>query len=184
MARKATTGPARFTRRFTDAQKDALLRAHLVGGHTVGEVIGMANAGQLDVPAFEIGAYAYDIIRDGREGYEERNDDALTLAVATELRLAENDALGHIRAIRRSFKRGESDPDALTKATKALSAIRRARREAAIGQPKPKAPVNTPVHTDDQPRETPSVVADLLASVDRGARTGSLSDARTGPAAA
>jgi hypothetical protein len=184
MATNGNRGAARFTNRFTQAQKDALLRAVLIDGHTVKAARDMARAGQLGVPAFEIGVYAYDVIKSGRDQFEQSNETALDLAIDAELKRTAAAALAHNRSLLASFKRdGTSDPDALRRSAQTLSAIKRARREAAnpraATKPKP-APVNTAGETEAYTVEPVNVVADLLAKAGEGARTGSLGDARNG----
>jgi hypothetical protein len=139
--------------------------------------------------------YSYTILRNGRDGFEGRDDTALQAGIAAELRLAETDALANVRAIRATFtKDGTDDLEALARATKALTAIQRARREAqnttkeraqgfksqAQGQTSGDARGNTP--------SSPSPLSDLLAlapkATRQGARSGSLADARIEPDAA
>jgi hypothetical protein len=174
-------GSSRFTQRFTETQKNALLRAVLADGHTVAQARKMARAGQLDAPAFDIGTYAYKLIAAGRDQFEANNEDALNRALADELKGAELDGLATIRAIRHTFKRdGTGDTTLLAKAARDLAQIRKARKDASVqtARPRAKAAAYTgeaePVNTANQP----NVVADLLAKSGQRAGTGSLSQAR------
>jgi hypothetical protein len=132
----AEQSQARFTMHFTEAQKTAILRSVLVDGRSVAETIRMAKTGRLGMPAFDIGRYAYQLVRKNRESFEAREPEALTAAIDHELKQAELDILANLRAIRRPFKRdGTDNVEALKRAALALSALRKARREA---QPQPK----------------------------------------------
>jgi hypothetical protein len=186
MATNTGRGAARFTNRFTQAQKDALLRAVLIDGHTVKAARDLARAGQLTVPAFDIGTYAYDVIKQGRDSFEQSNETALDLAIDAELKKTAAAALAHNRGLLATFKRdGTSDPDALRRSAQTLSAIKRARREAANPRAvtKPRgATVQTSEPDDAYTGNQPNVVADLLAKADhgnlQGGRTGSLGRSR------
>ena len=138
------------------------MRDVLVEGHTVADTIRRANAGQLGMPAFDIGRYAYQLVRDGRDQYEAEHEDALHRGIDDELKALEIAALSHARAIRRRFKGDGSDsPEALAKAAQALSATKKARRDAntAKNAAKPKA---TPVQTGANTKAA-DVLGDLLA---------------------
>jgi hypothetical protein len=186
MAKTQATGASRFTSRYTDAQKDAILRAVLITGTTVAEAIKLAAAGQLGVPAFTVGIYAYDIVKKGRDGFEADHEEALNLAVANELKAAELDALANIRTIRRGLKRDvANDTSRLAAATRDLAQIRKARREANTAprtSTKPQHSAKPDAYTGSETQHAVSVVADLLAktqnSTAEGARTGSLDHAR------
>lgn len=184
MANK-TNSAARFTRRYTDAQKQALLRAVVLDGHTVAEARKMARNGTLGVPAFELSTTAYTIVRDNREQLEASNETALALAIQRELHDAELDALAHLRATRQSFKRDASgNPEPMRRATQALTAIQKARRDAQKPGAKPKPAANTQT---PEPTNTPAAddtVAELLKLRPKDARTGSLNDASKPPNAA
>lgn len=171
MPRTKTSGQARFTRRLDQHQRDAILRSVLVDGRTVAETIRLANIGQLGIPAFDIGVYAYDIVRKYRDTFEERDEDALEAAIQRELKAAELDALAHIRAVRRSFKRDEaSNPEALRRATQALAAIKKARRDAGATK-HPAKPKPAPVQTT-QPDASAGTIETLLKAAKRNARSG------------
>jgi hypothetical protein len=146
---------ARFTSTYTQAQKDAVLRSVLVHGRSVAATITLAGQGKLDVPAFDVGRYAYEIVKRGRDAYELEHEDALKAGGDDELRLAENAAVAHMRVIRHGLKRdGTDNLDHMAKAAQNLAQIRKARREANPGQKPPKPatqgaePVNTPETAD------------------------------------
>jgi hypothetical protein len=184
---------ARHTRRYTDTQKHALLHAVLVGGHTGAEAVRMAREGRLGLPAFEVDRhYVYSIIRHGREGFENRDDGALQAGILAEIRASETDALANVRAIRAAFtKDGTDDLEGLARATKALTAIQRARRDATQATANRVKPQGQSQNSEPDNVNTPqgqSPLSDLLAlapkATRQGARTGSLGDARIGPDAA
>lgn len=170
MASRQATGAARFTRRLTDKQRDAILRAVLIDGHSVAETIRMANDGRLGVPAFKLGTYAYDIVRDGRETFEASNEEALSRAIELEMRGAETDALANVRAIRKALKRdGTGDTDQLRRHVANLAGIRKARREAgALPKPGQKTKPEKALNPNAEPsqavntNEPASVIATLL----------------------
>jgi len=127
----ADTARARFTATFTQAQKDAILRSVLAEGHTVSATIKRAKAGELGVPAFEIGRYAYQLVRMHRDTFEAANEDALAHALEAELKALEIAAVQHSRAVRKKLRGdGTDNPAQISEAAKALSAAKRARREA------------------------------------------------------
>lgn len=183
MAKTTNTGASRFTTRFTQAQKHAILKAVLIDGHTVKTARDMARAGQLDVPAFEIGTYAYDIVKADREAFELANETALDLAIDAELRKTAGLALAHNRALLAKARRdGTDDPDALKRSAQALSAIKRARREAQTGSNQRAKAKPAQVETTAETVNTDSgasVVASLLGKADGGRRTGSLAHAQS-----
>jgi hypothetical protein len=126
------TGASRFTRRYTDQQKDALLRAVCIDRMTVAAAVRAAEAGELGIPAYTVNRlYAYSLIKDGRDQFEAGNEQALAVAIEHELKGAEIDALANIRAIRRALKAGEGDTAKLAQATRDLATITRARRETS-----------------------------------------------------
>lgn len=176
---------ARFTRTYNQAQKQALLKAVLIDGHTVADARRMAQTGQLGVPAFNLSTAAYSMVRDGREAFETTNETALARAIEREMHGAELDALAHIRATRQAFNRDAlANPEPLRRATLALAAIKKARRDTATRvKPQPNT-ANTATETPITPY-TPSVVTDLLRHAPQtsgqSARTGSLTDARIAP---
>jgi hypothetical protein len=165
----AEQSQARFTMHFTEAQKTAILRSVLVDGRSVAETIRMAKTGRLGMPAFDIGRYAYQLVRKNRESFEAREPEALTAAIDHELKGAELDILANLRAIRRPFKRdGTDNVEALKRAALALSALRKARREAQTttktkprAEANPSAEPNASVNTD--------VIGTLLSKTPRRA---------------
>jgi hypothetical protein len=103
---------ARFIRKYSEAEKDALMKAVFVDGITVAEAVRRAPQGRLDVPAFTLNLqYAYDIVKTGRDGYEERNPEALELATANELRRLHRLNLKRSRGLTEA-----SDPDEIKRA--------------------------------------------------------------------
>lgn len=193
MAQTAKTNSSRFTTTYTQEQKDALLSAVILRGMAVTDAMQKAGTGELGVPAFKIGRYAYDIIRDGRESFEARNDEALEAALQAELRYDAMAALAHNRALQKAFKRdGTGDIDGLRRSAQALSAIVKARREAQTTTKTPKskpAAVQTNGQNDaTEPNAARNTQTDVLAGLiakaapqnrgAQGAQAGSLSDAR------
>jgi len=174
----ASTGRARFTAHFTDAQKEAIMRSALVEGRTVADTIRAAKAGELGMPAFDIGRYAYQLVRDGRDRYEGQNDEALHRSIDDELHALEIAALSHARAIRRRLKGdGTDNPDSIAKAAQGLSATRKARREANSAQKgaKPKA---TPGYNQPPERPKDDPLTNLLAMAEGAPKSGSLARAQ------
>lgn len=113
---------ARFIKRYTDQQKDALLKAVLVDGLTVAEATRRAPQGRLGIEPFTVNRlYAYDIVNGGREGYEERNPEALELATTHELRRLHRLNLKRSRGLNET-----SDPDEVKRVAMALAATQRA----------------------------------------------------------
>lgn len=164
MGKTASKGAARFTTAYTQEQRDALLRAVIIDGHTVRNAIDMANTGQLGVPAFGIGRYAYDLVRDGREAFEARNDDALESALTAELKHNAIAALANNRALRRQLKAdGRDDVDALRRNAQAIAAIQKARRDTEPRAKAKPAPVQTNPTTDAPEPKTADVLQGLLA---------------------
>jgi hypothetical protein len=188
MAQTPRPGQARFTTRYTQTEKDAILRAVLVEGHTVVKARQLAAQGELGVPAFEIGNYAYDVVRDGREGFESRDDAALDRAMAEDIRLDAIAALAHNRALRARLKGdGTDDPEALKRAATALHAIRKLRNEGKQA-PRPKPGTVQTSDTGANTAPTGDTLTNLLGPVKReageGERTGSFPRSLNGPAAA
>lgn len=172
------SGAARFTRRYTQAQKDALIRAVCLERVTVAEAVRMAERGDLGMPAFKMQReYAYELVSKGREAFEASNETALGQTGDDLLRLAEHDAVAHLRRVRAQLKRdGTDDPTRLVKATQALSGVRKARREAntgfkptAQGTAQSQTEANTP-STEDKTLST--LLAHATKPVANGARTG------------
>lgn len=181
MAKSSNSGAARFTTRYTDDQKQAILRAVLIDGHTVAQAIVMAGVGELGVPAFAIGVYAYDVVKKGRDAFEAEHDDALTAAIEHELKGAEIDALATIRAIRKGFKPGlANDITRLAMATRDLAAIRKARTDTLKAKREPqqhaKPQSSTSEAVSTTPRDTTLTNLLDLASPAKaaGAKSGSL----------
>jgi transposase-like protein len=131
---------ARFVARYTDQQKDALLKAVLVDGLSIAEAARRAPHGRLGVDAFDVNRqYAYDLVKKGRDGYEERNPEALELATANELRRLHRLNLKRSRGLTEA-----SDPDEIKRAAQALSATRSAMRGPGGSKPKVHEPAPAP----------------------------------------
>lgn len=150
------------------------MRSVLAEGRTVADTIRMAKAGELGMPAFDIGRYAYQLVRLGREQYEAGNEDALAHALEAELKALEIAAVQHSRAIRKRLKGDGSDnPEAIAKAAQSLSATKKARREAQNAhkatKPKPAAGYNPPT---ERPKDDP--LTNLLAMTESAPKSGSL----------
>jgi hypothetical protein len=193
VAPKHTEAQSRFTKRYTAQHKDAILQAVLMDGHSVQEAIRRARAGQLGIPAFEIGNYAYDIVRDGREAYEARNDTALDHAIDEALRADAVAALKHDRALRARFKQdGTADPEALKRSAVAMAGIKKARREATTRDKTTRGAATTMAQSQTEAFTPTSanVIHQLLENAqatpfkpapkatDEGARSGSLNRTR------
>lgn len=180
----ASTGRARFTAHFTDAQKEAVIRAVAVEGHTVADVIRKARAGELGLPAFDIGRYAYQLVRDGRERYEADHDDALHAGIDRELKALEIAALAHARAVRARLKGdGTDSPDAIAKAAQGLSATRKARRDTqgAAGKPKAKQSAVQTDNTNGAAKPNGDPLSNLLGLATQQTRQGAKSGSVTRP---
>lgn len=172
-----THGAARFTKRYTEAEKDAILHAVLIDNQTVAKTITDAADGKLNVPAFTVNRqYAYQIVKDNREAYEARNPEALRQAIDNELTTLAAKALAQARTL---AKAEMADPDLLRRTVQALKAAQSALAKPATppkNTPQSQtAPMNTPT--------TPDVLAGLLDSTAKntgqGAKTGSLSHTPT-----
>jgi hypothetical protein len=92
-------GKERHSHRFTQAQKDAILKAVLIDQMTPAAAWRAGKAGQLGLPAFDTGQrHVYTIVRRGRETFESENSSALANTTHDALirlhRLALNHALG------------------------------------------------------------------------------------------
>jgi hypothetical protein len=114
---------ARFTTRFTTDQREALMRAAFIDQiEPRTRIWKLAGEGRLKdasgqpVPAFKVGDYGYQILRNGREEFEARFPEALDLAEDEELRANSHAAVLHSRRVRERMKLdGTDDPDALAR---------------------------------------------------------------------
>jgi hypothetical protein len=158
---------ARFIRKYSEAEKDALMKAVFVDGITVAEAVRRAPQGRLDVPAFTLNLqYAYDIVKTGRDGYEERNPEALELATANELRRLHRLNLKRSRGLTEA-----SDPDEIKRAAQALSATRSAMRGPGGSKPRAHGENQTnPTAPTEKPSQSEDVLSRLLRE-DKAPRT-------------
>lgn len=128
---------SRFRLRYTQAQKDAILKAVLLDGLYVAEAIRRAARGELDVAAFTIGDYAYDIVKNGRDDFEGRNDEALEHGTREALKGAHRANLRALRALT-----DQADPAERARVAKAVAETQRAM--ASGSKPKPARGESTP----------------------------------------
>lgn len=125
---------ARFTRRYTDEQKRAMLEAHILQGLSVAECMRRARAGTLKpgmAPFGSAGRFAYDMIAKARETFEATNEEAL--AAGTEKALKEAH-IANLKALRSLPE--DCDPEKRARTAKALADTQRAR---AVQAPRGKA---------------------------------------------
>jgi hypothetical protein len=142
-ARETRPRMGRFIHRFSDEQKDAILKARLVDRLRVPEIQRRARDGQLGVPAFEIGDYAYQVIKRGQADYEERNDDALAQSTADTLKAAHRANLKALRGLG-----DDADPGERARLAKHVAETWRA-MGAAGAKPKPVRQKAEPVAVAD-----------------------------------
>lgn len=149
MARNQPNG-ARFTRKLTDAQKDAILAAHFRDGHRGAEVARMAQRGQLAGGPFHVGRYVYEILEAGREQWEARDDQALADGTRKALREAHQANLKALRATK------AADPAERARMAKATAESFKA-MQAVNGKPAKKAPARQHGQSDEteQPEKAP-----------------------------
>lgn len=161
-------GQSRYTRLHTDAQVQAILKAHLVDGIRPSEIRKMAQAGTLgNQPAFELTTHVYTIIKRGRETFEATNPEALASGTRRELERLHRLALKKARTLAENTDVAEIArvAEALSKSERALNANTRTKPKPPQAA-EPNEPANTP--------QGASVVADLLTKTREGARTGSV----------
>lgn len=179
MAHNANTAQARHTTRLTQAQKDALLKAHLLDGVNVRECQRMARRGELDTPAFEIGDYAYDVIKHGRESFEERHPEALAKSTRAAIRRLHKRNLAKARALD-----GSTDPAENARVAKALAETYKAvqateARPNAHAKAKAEPGYNQGPEPSDAPK-TDDPLSNLLAMTGAAPKSGSLARAPKG----
>lgn len=157
-------GP-RDTRRYTEHQIQAMCKAHFIDGHTPAEVVRMASAGTLGVPAFTIDRrYIYQLLHARREAFEAQQPEALARGT-------------HTRLIR-LHRLLEAQADKLDETSSAEEIARISKRLAEsqrqIDSTTPPEP-RRPEPANDQPADKPkpSVVTDLLTRANEGARASS-----------
>jgi hypothetical protein len=159
----SSTSGARFTAHYSDEQKGAIMRAVLVEGMTVADAIRAGRAGQLGLPAFDIGRYAYQLVRLGRDQYEADHDSALHRSIDGELKALEIAALKHARATRARLKGDGSDsPDAIAKAARGLAETRKARRDTTRATKTPAGTVQTAGENGSTTPKSQDALSNLL----------------------
>jgi hypothetical protein len=154
------SGP-RFTRRYNDAQKAALLKAVLSDGISTAEAVRRAASGDLGVPAFKLDkVYAYQLVGKGREAFEAQNPEALRLSIDRQIVAMARKALKMARALE---KQQDPDPAALKAWVAALKA-------AQTGLARPEKPRAGQGSGDglERPRSEEDVLGGLLAKAGNG----------------
>lgn len=150
---------ARFTKRYTDAEKQAILRSVIVERQSVVQTVRKAAAGELGVPAFDLNkTYAYEIVKREREAYEAQNTDALATGIDEAIsRLAAKT----LRMARTLERMAEPNPDEVRRTVQALKTARAALRE-------PNAPKNdAPTLVQTNATQAPNVIETLLRNAPR-----------------
>lgn len=147
---------ARFTKRYSDEQKTAFLRAVLVEGMAVQEAMRRAADGRLGVPAFEGRGthWGYTLRNTYAAAFEAMNDEALAAATQRELRAAH---LANLKALRELP--ADADPARRASAAKALRETQRAMEAPSARGVAPKRKTEQPA-----PVEKPDgTLGELLA---------------------
>lgn len=175
-------GKERHSNRFSQAQKNAILKAVLIDQMTPAQAWRAAKAGQLGLPAFDTGQrHVYTIVRRGREAFEAENGQALANTTHDALIRLHRLALNHALALD-----DESDLAEIAKAAKTLSET-----EKALNAKTPRGQQQTSANHDNAPEpKATSVVTSLLdmsgarskgttQTSAEGARAGSFSRSRT-----
>lgn len=138
---------ARFTRQYTDVQKDALLSAVILDGLTVAEAVRRANAGTLGLPAFKLDRlYAYQLVKQGREAFRLRNPAALHKTIDTLLTELAGLAVNQAEDVVARAKKGDIAAADIKRAISDLKAA--------------KAGLERPQKPKDAPTDTPAVAGD------------------------
>lgn len=116
---------ARFTRIYTDEQREAFLRAILVDGMGVREAMRAAREGRLGIPAFTGRGefWGYTLRDTHREKFEATNDDAIERGTREALRKAH---LANLKALRELGD--DADPAERSRLAKALAESDKARK--------------------------------------------------------
>lgn len=176
----AHTNGARLTRVYTDTERQAILKAHLVDGLAIAEAERRAMAGTLVAGMGPFGRrrFGYSIIKQGRESFEATNDVALDSGTAGELKRLHRLALARTRELDDT-----SDVAEIARRAKALAETHRALRGAPSNttRAKPKASAS-----EQQAETVPQSAADTLAQLIKLANTAPspTADANTGDNAA
>lgn len=160
-----TQGAARYTTRYTDTQKDAIVKNVVLNGETVAESVRKASRGELGMAAFSLNLqYAYEVVNARREAFEGENDEVLRRVTAKALKQAHAANLKALRALH-----ADADPAERARLAKAVSSTWQAMSTLgkAPGRPKTEAPAQEPV----APQRGPDVLDSLLELAPKGKAT-------------
>lgn len=156
----ATNGSARLTRSYTDAQRRAVLEAHLIDGLSMAETERQAIAGTLrpDIGPFGRPRFVYSVIAKGREQYEASNAQALDSGATGELERLTRLALARARELDKT-----ADPAEIARRAKALAETHKALRGSTQSSKaaKPKASNREP-QTETTAQSQPDTLAQLV----------------------
>ena len=147
---------ARLTRIYTDPQRQAMLKAHLVDGMSIADAERAAMAGRLGLPPFGRRRFGYNIIREGRETFEAKNDEALEAGTAKALRDAQ---LANLKALRGLPV--DADPEKRARLAKALADAQRA-RGPVVSRAKAKAKAGAVEAETPRTPQPPDVLGELV----------------------
>lgn len=186
---------ADFQKRFTTDQKNALLAAVLIDGHSIAEATRMAERGDLPCKAYVISKwYAYHVVKQHRERFELEHPEATARSTTNELRRLHGLNLKKARDLAET-----ADPGEIARVAKALAETQKA---LAATQPTRRKPIRDEDHTSET-NEKPATAKDdvltrLLTTAKKPrprqttepepetndvARAGSLANARNGTVA-
>lgn len=161
-------GRARFTRKYTDEQIEAFLRAVLIDHTPVAAAVRKAEAGQLGVPGFTLNrVYAYELVKRRREGYEQEHPEAAVAAIDKALMALANKALSQSRIL---AKAEMADPDAIKRTVQALTTARAAIRPETRPAPKQSA---SPKGEPEPSNTAENTLTSLLTTAQKAKRTNS-----------
>lgn len=152
---------ARFTKRYTLEQIEAVMRSVITEGRAVTDTVKMAHAGGLGIPAFDLDrGYAYELVAKHREAYEASNTNTLADSIdAAIARLA-------AKALTLASKT-ERNPKATAEDIKRAVATLKAAREALA---RPETKPTTPTNAQASEVTSPDVLGSLLTNMTNGAR--------------
>lgn len=139
----------RWSRKYTDAQREAFLRAVVLEDVPVAEAVRRAARGELGIPAFKVhGRYAYQLVGKLRESFEVDNPEALQRGTKKSLKTAHVANLRALRAL--PF---DADPTERTRLAKAvhdsLKLLDAPAKPAAKGTARASGGEDTPVAQSD-----------------------------------
>jgi hypothetical protein len=147
----------RDSRRFTDVQVQAIMRAHLIDGYIVSDVWRMAKAGELGLPAFEPDRrYIYQLIKNNRDQFEASNPEALAAATTKALAMAHKANLDALRNLPKT-----ADPGERARLAKALADTQ---RTLTANAPKRDVPREPQQHTNANQDQSQAVMKDRTLS--------------------